>query len=107
MTASFPILTLLLALPLAGALACVLAAGRPALCRAAALAATGATFAVALTLFCSGGRGWIAFEDHAWIGRFGIRYTLGLDSLSLLMVVLTAFLLLLSVLVSWPRNNFV
>jgi NADH-quinone oxidoreductase subunit M len=105
MTATFPILTILLALPLAGALACLLFAGRPAACRASALAATLATFAVATGLFVADGSGWLRFEDHAWIGRFGIRYTLGLDGLSLLMVLLTAFLLVLSVLVSWPEQK--
>jgi NADH-quinone oxidoreductase subunit M len=107
--ATFPLLTLLLALPLAGALACLLFAGRPAACRAAALVATLATFAVAAGLFLADGRGsgWLRFEDHAWIGRFGIRYTLGLDGLSLLMVLLTAFLLVLSVLVSWPEQKHV
>jgi len=100
---NFPVLTLLIAIPLAGALGCLLLHRSAALCRWTALTATGAVFVLALGMFAraQGAGGWLAWEDCAWIGRFGIRYTLGMDGLSLLMVLLTAFLLLLSVLISW------
>ncbi len=35
--------------------------------------------------------GYLLLEDAPWIPAFGIRYTLGLDGISLLMVMLTAF----------------
>ncbi|PLX84259.1 MAG: NADH-quinone oxidoreductase subunit M [Desulfuromonas sp.] len=98
-----PWLTLLLAIPMAGALLCLVLARRPAACRWIALAATVAVFAVAAGLFIQGnaGMGWLWWEDAPWIGRWGIRYTVGMDGLSLLLVLLSACLLVLSVLISW------
>ncbi len=99
-----PYLSLLIFLPLAGMVGCLLAGRSPGLCRWLALGTTLVVFALTLVLFVShggGGGGWLVFEDAAWIERFGIRYTLGLDGISLLMVLLTAFILVISVLVSW------
>jgi len=45
--------------------------------------------------------GYLLAEDAAWIPAFGIRYTLGLDGISLLMVMLTAFTFCVSLAVSW------
>jgi NADH-quinone oxidoreductase subunit M len=44
---------------------------------------------------------WLAQLSMAWIPRFGIRLHLALDGVSLLLVVLTAFLGVVSVLCSW------
>ncbi|MEN6585321.1 MAG: NADH-quinone oxidoreductase subunit M [Sulfuricella sp.] len=44
---------------------------------------------------------WLVLAAWPWIPRFGIAFRLGLDGLSLLMVVLTAFLGVVSVLASW------
>jgi NADH-quinone oxidoreductase subunit M len=111
MTAPFPFpwLSLLLALPLAGALGCLAHRRQPAECRALALASAAAVFGLAVWLFVAkgSGTGWLLTEDYSWIPRFGIRWTLGLDGLSLLMVLLTAFLVLLSILVSWPEEKHV
>ena len=41
---------------------------------------------------------WLFYEDLAWIDGFGIRYTLGMDGLSLLLVLLTALLQVAAVL---------
>ena len=46
---------------------------------------------------------WIIYYTHSWIPGFGIRFTLAADGLSLLMLLLTAFLGVLSVLVSWKE----
>ena len=46
---------------------------------------------------------WITHFTHSWIPSFGIRITLAEDGLSLLMLLLTAFLGVLSVLVSWKE----
>ena len=102
---SFPWLSLLVFLPLAGALLCVLRRQEPVECRALALATSLVLFGVTLWLFVrfhAGSNGWFLFEDFAWIPRYGIRFTLGLDGLSLLMVLLTGFLQVVAVLVSWP-----
>ena len=45
--------------------------------------------------------GYLLLEDAPWIPAFGIRYTLGLDGISLLMVMLTAFTFCVALLVSW------
>jgi NADH-quinone oxidoreductase subunit M len=48
------------------------------------------------------GRGpWLADAAWTWIPRFGVSFHLALDGLSLLMVLLTSFLGLVSVLASW------
>lgn len=58
--------------------------------------------AVGLWLQPAGTTGsWIATFHHAWMPRFGISFSLALDGLSLLMLMLTFFLGVLSVLVSW------
>jgi NADH-quinone oxidoreductase subunit M len=44
---------------------------------------------------------WISEVDWGWIPRFGIRFHLGLDGLSLVLVALTMFLGFLAVLASW------
>jgi NADH-quinone oxidoreductase subunit M len=45
--------------------------------------------------------GFFLTEDNSWISRFGIRYTLGMDGISLLMVMLTAFIIVIAMLVAW------
>jgi len=45
--------------------------------------------------------GYLLMEDAAWIPAFGVRYTLGLDGISLLMVMLTAFTFCVALAVSW------
>lgn len=46
---------------------------------------------------------WFAEADWNWVPRFGIHFHLGVDSLSLLMLVLTFFLGIMSVLCSWTE----
>jgi NADH-quinone oxidoreductase subunit M len=46
---------------------------------------------------------WIITYTHSWIPAFGIQIKFGIDGLSLLMIALTAFLGLLSVLTSWKE----
>jgi len=100
---TFPWLSLLIFLPLAGIPLCALLHRSPQACRVVTLALTGASFIISLKLFLAyrHASGWMLQEDAAWIDRFGIRYTLGLDGLSLLMVLLSAFLMIIAVLVSW------
>ena len=100
----FPWLSLLVLLPLVGALLCLLHSGRPAECRALALATSLAVFGVALYLFVCHGQGggrWLLYEDSAWISRYGIRYVLAMDGIALLMVLLTAFMQLAAILLAW------
>ncbi|MBA3657923.1 MAG: hypothetical protein H0W69_11290, partial [Gemmatimonadaceae bacterium] len=46
-------------------------------------------------------RAWQAPIDVAWIPSWGIRFTLGLDGISLMMVLLTTFIMPLTVLGGW------
>lgn len=46
---------------------------------------------------------WLAEVDWNWVPRFGIHFHLGVDGLSLLMLVLTFFLGIMSVLCSWTE----
>lgn len=99
-----PWLTILVFLPLAGALLCLALHRREILCRWLALAVSWGVFVLAAGLFAAfrqGGAGWLLYEDHAWIERLGVRYILGLDGISLLLVLLSGFLMLTAVLVSW------
>ncbi len=105
-----PILTLLVALPLvAGALLAALNnrdGSKDGLVRWAALGASLVPFVLSLAL-------WAAFdasaeaapfqflERHAWIPTFGIEYSLGIDGISLMLVVLTTFLTPIALLTSW------
>jgi NADH-quinone oxidoreductase subunit M len=45
--------------------------------------------------------GWQASIDTAWIPTWGVRFTLGVDGIALMMVLLTTFIMPLSVLGSW------
>lgn len=102
----FPWLSLLVGLPLAGALLCLLQRRSDSECRWLALVTTLATLAVSIGLFVGldhGRTGWLLYEDAAWIPQFGIRFTLALDGISLLLVLLTAFLHLVAILVAWPE----
>jgi NADH-quinone oxidoreductase subunit M len=48
---------------------------------------------------------WLVDFQHAWISQFGIGLHLALDGLSLLMLLLTFFLGIVSVLISWKEIN--
>jgi NADH-quinone oxidoreductase subunit M len=45
--------------------------------------------------------GWQAVIDAPWIPMWGIRFTLGIDGISLMMILLTTFIMPLTVLGSW------
>lgn len=45
--------------------------------------------------------GWQAAIDMAWIPTWGVRFTLGIDGIALMMVLLTTFIMPLAVLGSW------
>ncbi|BET69179.1 NADH-quinone oxidoreductase subunit M [Opitutales bacterium ASA1] len=99
----FPILSLLIFAPLAAAaLAAVLPGER--LVRIWALISTLSVGAVSLMLlgrFDAASGEFQLVEHAAWIPRFGISYTLGVDGISLLLVLLTTLVMPLCVLCSW------
>jgi NADH-quinone oxidoreductase subunit M len=49
--------------------------------------------------------GFILAEDFAWIPRFGVRYTLGIDGISLILTLLTAFIIVVAMLAAWRGVN--
>lgn len=110
MTIDLPILTIIIFLPLLGSFLALCFNHRPMLCRWISLCVALADLILVVILFTlnlspqSGPTGkWLFVEDHSWIETLGIRYTLGLDGISLMLVLLTAFLTVLCVLVSWKE----
>ncbi len=98
------ILTLVTFAPLAGALVLALMPRRDELIRRAALAISLVTFALSLYLpvrFDNARRGFQFEIDLPWIPSPNIHFHLGLDGISLWLVVMTAFLVPLCVLISW------
>ena len=92
---SFPILSVLVFGPVAGALALALVpAAQVRLQRGVALATALAVFLVSLGLWPGFVlRGGFQFEErHDWIPALGASYHLGVDGLSLLLVLLTTLL---------------
>lgn len=101
----FPILSLLVFLPAGGAiLVALLPRERTDLLRAVALGCTVAVFVISLPLwffFQSGAPGFQFEEQAAWVPDLGITYHVGVDGISLPLVLLTTFLTALAVLSSW------
>jgi len=105
-----PWLSIILFLPLLGGFLALVFARRPYVCRWTSLLVALGDLALIVGLLAGNLQGrlgpggkWLLFEDLPWIERFGIRYSLGLDGISLVLVLLTAFLTALCVLVSWKQ----
>ena len=108
-----PLLTLSWVLPLAGAVLLLLVGNadgrRDQLIRWIALAVSLVAFVVSLVIwarFDPASADFQLVERHAWIPAFGIDYFIGVDGISLLLVVLTAFLTPVALLSSWHSVEF-
>ncbi|WP_067651657.1 NADH-quinone oxidoreductase subunit M [Nocardia harenae] len=105
----FPWLTMLWLVPAAGALlAAVVPAARPAAARYVALGAALVTLAVAIVVaigFEPGADRYQFVEAHQWIPAFGAGYTLGVDGIALVLVLLTAALMPLLLLAGWHDDR--
>ena len=102
------LLTTLILLPVAGSLALVLysfvSKGREEHFKWIALVATAVTFAASLLLLRGVGASGAEFrfeENINWIGSIGARYHVGVDGISLWLVLLTTLLMPIAVLSSW------
>jgi NADH-quinone oxidoreductase subunit M len=104
LVASVPILSVVTFLPLAGAVLLIfLKSGSAKTVRAVALAVSLLTLVVSLALIAgfSGASGLPEFVERAsWLGR-GLDYHLGVDGISVFLVLLAAFLTPLALLSSW------
>src|SRR5438552_3164894 len=100
-----PILTLITFVPLAGAIVIVFVPRRnPGLVRGVALATSLISWALSLLLlvgFLPSHPNFQFVERVDWIPAFGIQYKLGVDGLSLVLVVLTTTLTWISILASF------
>ncbi len=101
----FPWLTVLVAVPLVGALLVAFLPKAPgsALPKQLAVAVSVLTLAVAvaITVQYDTGGGMQLTEDHEWISAFGVHYALGVDGLGLLLILLTVGLVPLVLVGSW------
>jgi NADH-quinone oxidoreductase subunit M len=106
-TCPLPLLALLMAIPLGTALLCLTCRRRPAAAKILALVGslTVLLLAAACFVLLPAEPGWLLREDYRWIPALGIRFSLGLDGLSLLMVLLTSLLSVLAVGLSWNEEN--
>jgi NADH-quinone oxidoreductase subunit M len=101
----FPLITILTAVPFLGALLVFwIPTDQKQVARLAGLAASLGTLGLALILwarFDSSLGGLQLVERHAWIPRLSVEYFVGMDGLSLLMVLLTVLVVPLSLLAAW------
>jgi NADH-quinone oxidoreductase subunit M len=102
----WPFLDVTIFLPLAGAVIVgLIPKDSHGLIRTAALGVTVATFVVSLGIlanFDAGSSGFQMKTNAQWIPEWGVGYAVGVDGISLWLVLLTAFLMPLGVLASWP-----
>jgi NADH-quinone oxidoreductase subunit M len=104
-----PLLSIVIWLPVAGALALLLVnnrdGSRDSLIRNIALGTSLVTFVATLALWAgfdlASGAEFQFVEDVPWIPYFGINYSLGIDGISLMLIVLTGFLTPIAFLSGW------
>jgi len=101
----FPILTVMTFLPaLAGVLMIAFMRGRPSWYKTTALVATGVNFLLVFVMLYSFDRYTADMqfvENVPWIKSLGISYHMGVDGISVLMILLTTLLSLLIIPASW------
>ena len=109
MSPSFPILTALVLLPAVGALVVALVPRtRPELFRGVALLFTFGTGALTVWLMAAFDRhdaGYQFVVNRSWVSDFGISWHVGVDGISLFLVVLTGLLFPIAMLGSTPHHD--
>ncbi|MCF2529566.1 NADH-quinone oxidoreductase subunit M [Yinghuangia soli] len=105
MNGDFPWLTVMAALPFVGGLVvAALPAGKRVLAKNTALAVTLAELVLAIIVtvkFSPDGDRFQFTESYAWIKSFGVHWSLGVDGIGLVLILLTAALMPILVLASW------
>lgn len=101
--ASFPILTLLILLPVVGAVTTAVGGNAERAKKIALAFAVLELLAslVVLKLFDAADGGFQLNERHAWIPSLNIEYLLGIDGISVLFLPMSALLTVLAILASW------
>ena len=100
----YPILSLVCFLPLIGAVAVLLAGKRDGAARWLALITSGITFLVSIPLVTNFDRTTSDMqfvERQSWIPAWNVNYIVGVDGISVLLVMLTTLLTLICVISSW------
>ena len=100
----FPVLSTIIFLPSLGAMLAFLIASEELVKRMALITST-LTFLISLIPFCMFDPSTAAmqfFERYDWIPALGISYEVGVDGISLLLIVLTTFLTPLTL---WPPGT--
>jgi len=111
MSLDFPILSLIVFLPLIGAIfIMMLLIGNEKVissnAKSIALFTSFATLALSLLMYAgfdNANRGFQFIEKREWLPSFDIYYKLGIDGISLFFVVLTSFLSFISIVISWDN----
>jgi NADH-quinone oxidoreductase subunit M len=105
----FPILTALVVVPVIGALLVILTPSRrPEIVKLVGLLAAAITFALTiwmLAAFDTGEAGFQFVSKHTWIEEWGISWHLGVDGISLFLVVLTGLLFPLAMVAVDPHHD--
>jgi NADH-quinone oxidoreductase subunit M len=110
MAGNYPLLTILIFLPLAGCLLLLPLRNHATAARLTAFVIAAVELALCSWLYATWRDlagvtaqlpGYLLMENAPWIPAFGIRYLLGLDGISLLMVMLTSFTFCVALAVSW------
>ena len=106
---SFPILTMLILVPFIGAVAVALTnKSRPEITKLIALMASVGTGALSIWLLFAFEQGEAGFQfssQHAWIEQWGIGWHLGVDGISLFLIVLTGVLFPLAIVGIDPHHD--
>jgi NADH-quinone oxidoreductase subunit M len=103
-----PILSILLLLPLIGSFIILTMVSRASHARIFALLITIVEFIFVLELFAEFNKlntSYQFIESHEWIPSIGISYILGVDGLSLPMVLLTALITPMAIMFSWTKKQ--
>jgi NADH-quinone oxidoreductase subunit M len=101
----FPILSTLIFLPVAGAvLVLLIHRSKESLIKGVSLSVSVLTFLLSLLLFTNFDKTTHLMqfaENHPWIPAWNINYSLGLDGISVLFVLLSTMITILCILISW------
>ena len=101
---NFPYLSVIVFLPVIGAIAIALMGAKPRQIKLIAAAFTAASFILSLKVFATydGSLSGVQFvEQVSWIPGLSVQYYMGVDGLSLPLLLLTTFIGMVAVFVSW------